>query len=262
MGRYCIRQMSMWWQMSMWCTCVCTTYASTSPTHLHTHTPHLHPSLISIHTHRIISSSHHLYHTCVLYQMSLSPHICIQKKIITFSFVKDTTGWRKPMGCLISVDHCPQKSPIISGSFAKNGLQLRASYGSLPPCIYQSASLPDLHTHTPHHLFICITFETCVSWFECIYSRATTHLHALHICISHSSACKHTFHWVTSHIWRSDDTDMNESCTHGRTHMSFICVCMSFICVLWWYTYLIHMWHSYVYHDDTHMNESRIHLHP
>jgi len=28
----------------------------------------------------------------------------------------------------------PQKSPIISGSFAKRDLQLKASYASLPPC--------------------------------------------------------------------------------------------------------------------------------
>ena len=28
----------------------------------------------------------------------------------------------------------PQENPLISGSFAKNGLQLEARYGSSPPC--------------------------------------------------------------------------------------------------------------------------------
>jgi len=42
--------------------------------------------------------------------------------------------WLRPIGCLIFIGHSWQKSPIIIGSFARNDLQLRASYGSLPPC--------------------------------------------------------------------------------------------------------------------------------
>jgi len=44
----------------------------------------------------------------------------------TFRVGTSSTGLRRPIGCLILIGHFLQKSPIISGSFAKNDLQYKA----------------------------------------------------------------------------------------------------------------------------------------
>ena len=49
-------------------------------------------------------------------------------------FERTLTKWRRGIECLIFIGQFLQKSPIICCALAKNDLQLRASYGSSPPC--------------------------------------------------------------------------------------------------------------------------------
>ena len=52
--------------------------------------------------------------------------------------LRHVAGWRRPSGWFVFTGHFSQKSPTISGFFAKNHLQLKASYRSSSHCTTQS----------------------------------------------------------------------------------------------------------------------------
>jgi len=66
---------------------------------------------------------------------SVSVCVCLLSNAYRLEYTYTDTGWQRPIACLIFIGHFPQKSPVISGSFAKNDLRLKASYELSPPCI-------------------------------------------------------------------------------------------------------------------------------